>query len=156
MLVFPYDSVASAADAASRTSYSSPPAQRFTSTIDYVNDYRARHGRTTLSFDDTLQHEAETRAREIVTHNLFSHQDLSGENFYQSLVNRSNRFTVACENLSLSYSAAAATPFAGWKHSETHNACMLDEKMSSFGYKIVQFDVQSNRPRYIAILILGS
>ncbi len=158
-VLFPYESVALAhatASANTRVIAQEQHAQRFASTIEFVNEYRQLTGRAPLSIESTLQKYAQIRAETIVAEGLFSHSNKEGLNFFQEMSLNNDAPEYACENLSLSYSNSAETPFAGWKQSSAHRECMLDSRMYNVGFAQMVFDIKNGRQRYITVMIAGS
>ena len=158
-VLFPYESVALAhatASANTRVTAQTQHALRFASTAEFVNEYRQLTGRAPLSSDITLSTYAHIRAESAASEGLFSHLNTAGMNFYQIMSRNDDAPDVAYENLALSYSNSVQLPVEGWKHSTAHNACMLDERMSTVGIAQMPFDTKNGRQRYITVMIAGS
>lgn len=153
-ILFPYERVTAAVDASVYTHYDNAVQTRFTTTIDYVNDYRLHNGQSALSFNNELQEVAQKRAEEISRTKLFDHFDLEGRTFYKYFGD--NAPQVACENLSSSLSDNPSTPFRGWRKSPPHKECMLDSRMNKVGFAQMPLDTKHSQHRFITVMIAGS
>lgn len=152
-ILFPYERVTAAVDASVYTHYDNAVQTRFTTTIDYVNDYRLHNGQSALSFNNELQAVAQKRAEEISRTKLFDHFDLEGRTFYKYFGD--NAPQVACENLSSSLSDNPSTPFRGWRKSPPHKECMLDSRMKSYGIATTMVSSENHGKKVISVFIAG-
>ena len=88
-----------------------------------TNAYREENGLDTLNYKESLQDEADIRAREISY--SFSHTRPNGTKWYTLNVNEMNG-----ENLASGY-REVETVMEGWKNSPGHNANLLHEQFNS-------------------------
>jgi uncharacterized protein YkwD len=97
---------------------------------ELVNVYRRAHGLSAVTVDTTLQKVAQTQANAMASAGLLSHE-VEG-----SLSKRLDRARVpqgaAVENVSAGYDSLPRV-FAGWQHSPSHNANLLDPAMHRMG-----------------------
>ena len=156
VILFPYDTVANASLGATIVSHSSQQVNRYSTTIEYINEMRINDSAQVLVANDSLQDVAESRAKYIADSGIFNHYEDDGSTFYSKLLSDNSTLDVACENLSMQFSEVPATAFNGWRKSPDHLACMSDIRMNSYGIATVSIKGSDNKIiKYVSVLIVG-
>ena len=98
--------------------------------ISLVNKYRAQHGLSALSYEDSLMASAQVRARE--QEKLFSHTRPDGTSCFTALDEAGVSYRGAGENIAMGQRSAAAVMDA-WMNSEGHRANILNSSFTKIG-----------------------
>ena len=90
-----------------------------------INNHRAQHGLTALSFSPTLTRAAAWLSKDMADKNYTSHTDSIGRDPKTRLADCGYNYNTSWgENWAAGYATASAT-FERWKNSSTHNEQML-------------------------------
>lgn len=122
-----------------------------------INNARRTTGKKVLTTDSTLQAVAETRLKDMITHQRYEHRDSSGKYFYDLLREQSYATHYSCENLDIETTALPQVFIDRWLDSSTgHRECLLHEDVSRVGVASGIFTTDDQaRKNYLVVVIFA-
>jgi uncharacterized protein YkwD len=109
------------------------------SLLSQTNQDRQAHYLSALKESSLLDQAAETKARDMVTNNYWSHSTPDGVTPWRFITNTGYKYRTAGENLAYGFESSSQT-LSAWMHSPEHRANVLSGDYSQVGFGVARAD----------------
>jgi len=110
-----------------------------------INQQRHMNNLPDVTLDPEISLVADTRAKDMVTHQYYAHQNLQGLFYYDLLSKSGIPSTFSCENLDIGASLQTMSYVQDWLQStQGHKECMLNKRVSKIGLAATKFSEAQN------------
>lgn len=120
----------------------------------YTNDERARDGKTSLTWNDTLAKIAEHKAHDMQNRQYFAHESPDGKGPQDLAKDYGYDYLLVGENLALGDFYSDRDVMDGWMHSPGHRANILKPGYTEIGTAAF-LGTYNNRPAWFAVQEFG-
>ncbi|TFJ94538.1 CAP domain-containing protein [Lentibacillus salicampi] len=107
------------------------------------NVLRNQHGKSDLSWDDSISEVAYLHSKDMAKNNYFSHYGQNGVGLKERLAAKDVFYQAAGENIAAQYPDALAA-IHGWLNSEGHREALLNNDFTHLGVGVYQFYYTQN------------
>ncbi len=123
--------------------------------LELTNSDRLNNGEPALSLNQQLSSAAESKARDMVSKNYWSHTAPNGESAAGFITASGYQYAVAGENLAYGFNSAASVNSA-WMNSADHRQNILDRAYTNVGFGVAESpDYLNQGPKVIVVAEYG-
>lgn len=126
-----------------------------------INTERKKQNVPELQEDDRLRSVAETRLKEMIAFQRYSHQTVAGKYYYDLLPDVGYETSYSCENLDIEFSPRAQMFIASWMASDQgHKECLLHKDLTRIGIASAVFGKTEQKigqqTQYLVVTVLAA